>query len=65
MTTPLFDGIAPLIETLSKRDDVLIGAVTGKGRRGLTHILETHGFADHFIVSRTADDCPSSRIRPW
>ncbi|WCJ63704.1 MULTISPECIES: HAD family hydrolase [Agrobacterium] len=59
MTTPLFDGIASLIDTLSKRDDVLIGAVTGKGRRGLTHILETHGLADHFIVSRTADDCPS------
>ncbi|MDZ7927475.1 MAG: HAD family hydrolase [Agrobacterium sp.] len=59
MTTPLFDGIAPLIDALSKRDDVLIGAVTGKGRRGLTHILETHGFAQHFIVSRTADDCPS------
>lgn len=57
--TPLFDGIASLIDMLSKRDDVLIGAVTGKGRRGLTQILETHGFADHFIVSRTADDCPS------
>ncbi|MCZ4433116.1 HAD family hydrolase [Agrobacterium sp. SOY23] len=59
MTTPLFDGIAALIDTLSKRDDVLIGAVTGKGRRGLTQILESHGFAEHFIVSRTADDCPS------
>lgn len=57
--TPLFDGIASLIDMLSKRDDVLIGAVTGKGRRGLIQILETHGFADHFIVSRTADDCPS------
>ncbi len=22
-------------------------------------ILETHGFAPHFVVSRTADDCPS------
>ncbi len=59
MIEPLFDGIAPLIDTLARRDEVLIGAVTGKGRRGLTHILETHGFAEHFIVSRTADDCPS------
>jgi phosphoglycolate phosphatase len=59
MQTPLFDGIAPLIETLAKRDELLIGAVTGKSRRGLTHILEVHGFAPHFIVSRTADDCPS------
>lgn len=59
MTAPLFAGIRPLIETLASRDDLLIGAVTGKSRRGLTHILETHGFAPHFIVSRTADDCPS------
>jgi phosphoglycolate phosphatase len=38
---------------------VLIGAVTGKSRRGLVHVLETHGFAPDFVVSRTADDCPS------
>lgn len=57
--TPLFEGIAPLIEMLAKRDDVLIGAVTGKGRRGLLQVLESHGFIEHFIVSRTADDCPS------
>ncbi|MCX8997710.1 HAD-IA family hydrolase [Rhizobiaceae bacterium BDR2-2] len=56
---PLFDGIAPLLEKLAARDDVLIGAVTGKSRRGLNAVLETHGFAPHFIVSRTADDCPS------
>ena len=31
MIEPLFDGIAPLIDALSKRDDVLIGAVTGTG----------------------------------
>jgi len=59
MQTPLFDGIQPVIETLTGRDELLIGAVTGKSRRGLTQILETHGFAPHFVVSRTADDCPS------
>jgi phosphoglycolate phosphatase len=59
MTQSLFDGIRPLIETLASRDDLLIGAVTGKSRRGLSHVLETHGFAPHFIVSRTADDSPS------
>lgn len=56
---PLFDGIGELIRTLAEKDEVLIGAVTGKSRRGLVHILETHGFARDFIVSRTADDCPS------
>ncbi|WP_430258770.1 HAD-IA family hydrolase [Neorhizobium sp. IRS_2294] len=56
---PLFDGIKDLIETIGPRDDLLIGAVTGKSRRGLDMIMNTHGYADHFVVSRTADDCPS------
>lgn len=56
---PLFPGIAELIAALTVRDDVLIGAVTGKSRRGLDMVLETHGFTSHFFVSRTADDCPS------
>ncbi|KQV27781.1 HAD family hydrolase [Rhizobium sp. Root1203] len=59
MDVMLFDGIEPLIRTLAGSDEILIGAVTGKSRRGLVHILETHGLAPHFIVSRTADDCPS------
>ena len=59
MQTPLFDGIKPLIETLAARDELLLGAVTGKSRRGLTHILAANDFTPYFIVSRTADDCPS------
>jgi phosphoglycolate phosphatase len=60
MDTPLFDGIQPLIDTLVQRsEDRIIGAVTGKSRRGLTQILSMYDFTDHFIVSRTADDCPS------
>jgi phosphoglycolate phosphatase len=59
MQTPLFDGIKPLIDDLAGRSELLIGAVTGKSRRGLTQILDIHGFAPHFVVSRTADDCPS------
>lgn len=59
MDVPLFNGIKPLIDELAQNDDILIGAVTGKSRRGLVHILDTHGFSPHFIVSRTADDCPS------
>jgi phosphoglycolate phosphatase len=56
---PLFEGIQDLIETIGPRDDLLIGAITGKSRRGLDMIMNTHGYADHFVVSRTADDCPS------
>jgi phosphoglycolate phosphatase len=59
MDVPLFNGIKTVIAALAARDDILIGAVTGKSRRGLVSVLEIHGFAPHFIVSRTADDCPS------
>ncbi|WP_275790854.1 HAD-IA family hydrolase [Pararhizobium gei] len=56
---PLFPGIAVLLETLSARDDLLLGAVTGKSRRGLEQICTSHGYEKTFFVSRTADDCPS------
>lgn len=56
---PLFEGIAPMIATLAQRGDLLMGAVTGKSRRGLDLIVDTHDLRRHFKVSRTADDCPS------
>ena len=56
---PLYPGIQDMIDALAARDDVIIGAVTGKSRRGLNLISETHGFEKTFFVSRTADDCPS------
>ncbi|MBY5766014.1 HAD-IA family hydrolase [Rhizobium leguminosarum] len=56
---PLFPGIREMIDALTGREDLLIGAVTGKSRRGLKLVMETHGFDKHFIVGRTADDCPS------
>lgn len=56
---PLFPGIAEMIAQLERQDDLLIGAVTGKSRRGLDLIRAAHGFDKTFFVSRTADDCPS------
>lgn len=56
---PLYDGISTLLGNLAKRDDLILGAVTGKSRKGLDLICDTHGFKDMFFVSRTADDCPS------
>jgi len=56
---PLFDGIEEMIAALAAREALLMGAVTGKSRRGLDLIVDTHGFKKHFFVSRTADDCPS------
>lgn len=56
---PLFDGIRAVMDQLSHRESLLIGAVTGKSRRGLNMIMDTHDFRKTFVVSRTADDCPS------
>ena len=56
---PLYDGVAEMMATLAAREDVLIGAVTGKARKGLDLIRTAHGFETVFFVSRTADDCPS------
>ncbi|WP_174800852.1 HAD-IA family hydrolase [Martelella limonii] len=55
----LYEGIAQMLEKLFLQDDLLIGAVTGKSRRGLDHMLDLHGYTKNFIVSRTADECPS------
>ena len=56
---PLFAGIREMLDELAAREDVLLGVVTGKSRRGFDMICQTHGFEKLFLVSRTADDCPS------
>lgn len=56
---PLFGGVREMLDALAANDEMILGAVTGKSRRGLDMICATHGFEKHFFVSRTADDCPS------
>lgn len=56
---PAYDGISALIAELSARDDVILGVVTGKSRRGLNAILEHQKMTSSFFTTRTADDCPS------
>jgi len=56
---PLYPGIAALIAELQRRDDVLVGMVTGKSRNGVGAVLAAHGFEKAFVVVRTAEDCPS------
>jgi phosphoglycolate phosphatase len=55
----MFDGIRQVLDALIGREDVWLGAVTGKSRRGLEMILEGHGLKPQFLFCRTADDCPS------
>lgn len=56
---PAYSGLLPLIAVLAARDDVILGVVTGKSRRGLEAILAHHGLSKLFFTTRTADDCPS------
>ena len=56
---PLYPGIASLIADLERREDILVGMVTGKSRRGVEAVLAAHGFGRAFAVIRTAEDCPS------
>ena len=56
---PAYDGLLPLITALASRDDVILGVVTGKSRRGLKAILAHHDLTKAFFTTRTADDCPS------
>lgn len=55
----LFAGIEAMLRALAAREDVLLGMVTGKSRRGVRMVLETHDLESIFQVVRTADDCPS------
>ncbi|HSM40621.1 MAG TPA: HAD-IA family hydrolase [Afifellaceae bacterium] len=56
---PLFPGAMEVLDRLQRRDEVVIGMVTGKSRRGVRAVVEHHGLDGVFHVVRTADDCPS------
>jgi phosphoglycolate phosphatase len=55
----LYPGIADVVLTLRARKDVRLGIATGKSMRGVSHLLDRHGWHDLFDIIRTADDCPS------
>ena len=56
---PLFPGAAETIATLARRDDMQLGIATGKSARGVTRLLDTHNWHDHFVTRQTADNNPS------
>ncbi|MCC1494143.1 HAD-IA family hydrolase [Cognatishimia sp. F0-27] len=58
-SSPLYPGIAELLRRLHGRETVLLGLATGKSRRGLDALLETHGIGPLFVTAQCADDHPS------
>ena len=57
--SPLFPGTRDMLEALAAGTGTLLGLATGKSRRGLEHLLETHGLSRYFVTTQVADDHPS------
>lgn len=57
--SPFFPGMRELLDDLSGRDEIVLGIVTGKSRRGVAGLVAAHGLDRVFMTMRTADDCPS------
>jgi len=55
---PLYPGALDAVSRFYRAGHKL-GVATGKARRGLRHFLVSHGLADVFAVTQTADDAPS------
>ena len=56
---PLYEGALEVLETLSEREDILLGIATGKSLRGVERLFAREGFGDWFITVQTADTHPS------
>lgn len=58
-SSPMYPGARDVLETLSSRNDILLGIATGKSRRGLDKLLEGHGLEKMFVTEQVADFHPS------
>lgn len=58
-TSPLYPGVRDVLDHLAGRPDVVLGVATGKSRRGLDRLMETHDLAHFFVTQQVADDHPS------
>ncbi|WP_147126921.1 HAD-IA family hydrolase [Shimia ponticola] len=57
--SPLYDGIKGALDAIYEMDNTLLGLATGKSRRGLDHLVETHDLAWYFVTRQDADGHPS------
>ncbi|CUH78815.1 HAD-IA family hydrolase [Tropicibacter naphthalenivorans] len=57
--SPLYPGIAEMLDRLARIDDLLLGVATGKSRRGLTALLGSLDLNARFVTTQVADDHPS------
>ena len=56
---PLYPGAEALLQTLHGQDHVILGAATGKARRGLNKVIDIYGWQGRFMTTQTSDEHPS------
>ena len=56
--SPFYPGARAALDRLDSAG-YLMSIATGKARRGLNHMLDSHGLAPLFVGTQTADDAPS------
>jgi phosphoglycolate phosphatase len=58
-SSPLYPGALEVLARLGAREALLLGVATGKARRGLDHVIASHGLGGRFHTLQTADLHPS------
>lgn len=58
-TMPLFPGAKEAIAVLNAEPESLLGVATGKSRRGLDKVLQSHALTKTFVTEQVADHHPS------
>jgi len=57
--SPLFPGAREALDRLGRAPGVQLAIATGKSRRGLDGLIESHGLGGRFVSTQVADDHPS------
>jgi phosphoglycolate phosphatase len=58
-TSPLYPGVRSMLDALASVPEHILGVATGKSRRGLDYVLNTHGLTGFFATEQVADHHPS------
>lgn len=57
--SPFFEGIRAVLDAFAASERYVLGAATGKSKRGLDHVLDLHDLRGHFETLQTGDMHPS------
>ena len=58
-SSPLYPGARAVLEQLAQQPNMLLGVATGKSRRGLDALFDSHDLRAFFVTTQVADHHPS------